>query len=66
MRNGKARVDLNEYERNIILRALNDMRNDLLEEQRTTDAVDDLMIKIHHADERHFHLCEDKADEHYR
>lgn len=66
MRNGKARVDLDEYERNIIIRALNDMRNDLLAEERTTDAVDELMIKIHHVDERHLRVCEEKADELYR
>jgi len=66
MRSGKARIDLDEYERNIIIRALNDMRNDLLAEERTTDAVDELMIKIHHADERHLRVCEEKADELYR
>ena len=66
MRGGKARVDLDDYERNIIIRALNEMRNDLIRQERTTDAVDDLMIKIHNAPERHMRICEERADEQYR
>ena len=66
MRSGKARVDLDEYERNIIIRALNETRNDLMKEERATDAVDELMIKIHRAPERHLRICEERADEQYR
>ena len=66
MREYRARVDLDDYERNIIIRALNDMRNDLIEEQMTTDAVDELMIKIHHAGDRGLRICEERADEQYR
>jgi hypothetical protein len=44
--NGKDRVlTLDNYEYGVVVNALNDMRNDLIEEQRPTDAVDDLLIK---------------------
>ena len=45
----KTVVLLDQYERNILINALNEFRNNLLQEQRSTDAVDELMIKIHEA-----------------
>jgi LCP family protein required for cell wall assembly len=38
-------LTLDDYEYGVMVNALNDMRNDLIEEQRPTDAVDDLLIK---------------------
>ena len=37
---------MDEYEHGIITNALNDMRNELIEEKRPTDAVDDLLLKV--------------------
>ena len=36
---------LDGYEYGVVVNALNDMRNDLIEEQRPTDAVDELLMK---------------------
>ena len=36
----KTAITLDEYERNILIRALNDLRTSLLKEKRSTDAVD--------------------------
>lgn len=36
---------LDKYEHGVVINALNEMRNDLLEEQRPTDAVDDVLLK---------------------
>ena len=36
---------LNEEEYGVIVNALNDKRNDLIKEERYTDAVDDLILK---------------------
>ncbi|MDR7319549.1 hypothetical protein P9314_02860 [Paenibacillus validus] len=36
---------LDHYEHGIVVRALNMLRNDLIGEQRPTDAVDDLLLK---------------------
>jgi len=38
-------LTLDNYEYGVVVNALNDMRNDLIEEQRPTDAVDDLLLK---------------------
>ena len=36
---------LDKYEHGVVINALNEMRNDLIEEQRSTDAVDDVLLK---------------------
>lgn len=38
-------LTLDKYEHGIIIHALNDMRNDLLDEDRPTDAVDEVLLK---------------------
>jgi hypothetical protein len=45
MNEGKRVLKLDNFEYGVMVNALNDMRNDLIEEQRPTDAVDDLLIK---------------------
>ena len=59
-------VLLDQYERNILINALNEFRNNLLQEQRSTDAVDELMIKIHEARQKRLRVAEAKAIERYR
>ena len=39
-------LELDGYEYRIVVNALNDLRNSLIQRGRYTDAVDDLMIKI--------------------
>ena len=62
----KTVVLLDQYERNILINALNEFRNDLLDQQRSTDAVDELMIKIHEARQKRLRVAEAKAIERYR
>jgi hypothetical protein len=38
-------LTLDRYEQGIVINALNDFRNDLIEDKRSTDAVDDILIK---------------------
>ena len=45
MREEKLYIKLDGYEQSILVRALNDLRNSLLENARSTDAVDELIIK---------------------
>lgn len=45
MREEKLYIKLDGYEQSILVRALNDLRNSLLENDRSTDAVDELIIK---------------------
>lgn len=44
-------LSIDNYEQGILIHALNDMRNDLISEERPTDAVDDLLIKAMDAKE---------------
>ena len=39
-------VTLDKYEHGILVNALNEQRNDMLAEQRPTDAVDDVLLKV--------------------
>lgn len=36
---------LDKYEHGVVINALNEMRNDLLEEQCSTDIVDEVLLK---------------------
>jgi len=46
MRDESRAVNLDRYEQGLAITALNDKRNQLLRERRSTDAVDDLLLKI--------------------
>ncbi|MBE6892920.1 MAG: hypothetical protein E7482_02760 [Ruminococcaceae bacterium] len=39
-------LELDGYEYRIVVNALNDLRNSLIQQGRYTDAVDDIMIKV--------------------
>ena len=39
-------IILDDYEWKIVINALNDFRNSLIQQGRYTDAVDDIMIKV--------------------
>ena len=45
-----------EYERGIIINALNDKRNALMEEGRYTDAVDEVLLKVINAKRKRFKI----------
>ena len=38
-------LTLDKYEHGVVVNDLNEMRNDLLEEQRSTDIVDEVLLK---------------------
>ena len=38
-------LTLDKYEHSVVINALNEMRNDLIGENRPTDAVDDVLLK---------------------
>ena len=39
-------LTLDCYEHGVVVNALNEMRNDLLEEERPTDIVDEVLLKV--------------------
>lgn len=46
MREKKYYIALDRYERGVVVNALNEMRNTLLQQGRYTDAVDEVLLKI--------------------
>lgn len=44
-RSEKRVLTLDRYEHGVVINALNEMRNDLLEEERSTDIVDEVLLK---------------------
>lgn len=50
---------IDEYEQGILINALNDMRNELKAEDKSTDAVDDLIIKTAEAKNKRFRVAEE-------
>ena len=49
-------IVFNEYERGIIINALNDKRNALIKEGRYTDAVDEILLKVITAKQKRFKI----------
>jgi len=46
MEKGEKRIlELDRYEHGVVINALNEMRNDLIEEKRPTDIVDEVLLK---------------------
>ena len=50
-------LELDKYELGIIINALNELKNKLIQEQRETDAIDEVLLKALDAPEkkRYFH-----------
>lgn len=51
-------VALDDYEHGIVIDSLNEKKKDLQSEGRTTDAVDDLIIKVGYAPTKKFKVIE--------
>ncbi|MBQ8623082.1 MAG: hypothetical protein IJ424_01705 [Oscillospiraceae bacterium] len=49
-------IAFDEYERGIIINALNDKRNALIKEGRYTDAVDEVLLKVINAKQKRFKI----------
>ena len=45
-RTEKRVLTLDRYEHGVVINALNEMGNDLLEEERPTDIVDEVLLKV--------------------
>jgi hypothetical protein len=39
-------LEMDKYEYGVVFHSLNDKRNELLREQRSTDAVDEVLLKV--------------------
>ena len=57
---------LDDYEHGIVIRSLNDEKTDLMQQGKSTDAVDDLLIKVGHAPQKKFKVVERKRSDEAR
>lgn len=63
----KMKLMIDDYDQDILFRALNDLRNQMMKEQRPTDPVDDLMLRVHYAGTLRGRVSEGRqVDEEYR
>ena len=46
MRDGKRILELDRYEHSLLIHSLNEQRNQMIKEQESTDAVDEILLKI--------------------
>ncbi len=54
MRNFKYHLALTDSEYSLIINSLNDLRNNLISQDRYTDAVDDVLVKLIGAKKKKF------------
>ena len=60
MKEGRYHIALDDYEHGVVIRALNATKTDLMNEGKSTDAVDDLIIKVGYAPKKKFKVIERK------
>lgn len=51
-------VALDDYEHGVVIRSLNDKKTELKNEGKSTDAVDDLIVKVGNAPSKKFRVIE--------
>lgn len=57
---------LDDYEHGVVIRSLNDEKTKLMEEGKSADAVDDLLIKVGNAPQKKFKVVERKHSDEAR
>lgn len=55
-------VALDDYEHGIVIRTLNDKKTDLMNEGKSTDAIDDLIVKIGTAPQKKFKVVKERDE----
>ncbi len=55
-------IALDDYEHGIIIRTLNDKKTDLMNEGKSTDAIDDLIVKVGTAPQKKFRVIKERDE----
>ena len=63
MKEKRYHLAMDERERSIMIHALNDYRNDLIDENRAPDAVEDLILKAANAPDKKVRVVERNCGE---
>ena len=56
-------IALDDYEHGVVIRSLNDEKTKLMEEGKSADAVDDLLVKVGNAPLKKFKVIERKRSD---
>jgi hemerythrin len=59
-------IALDDYEHGVVIRSLNDEKTKLMEEGKSADAVDDLLVKVGNATLKKFKVIERKRSDEAR
>lgn len=59
-------IALDDYEHGVVIRSLNDEKTKLMEEGKSADAVDDLLVKVANAPLKKFKVIERKRSDEAR
>lgn len=59
-------IALDDYEHGVVIRSLNDEKTKLMEEGKSADAVDDLLVKVGNAPLKKFRVIERKRSDEAR
>ena len=59
-------IALDDYEHGVVIRSLNDEKTKLMEEGKSADAVDDLLVKVGNAKLKKFKVIERKRSDEAR
>lgn len=59
-------IALDDYEHGVVIRSLNDEKTKLMEEGKSADAVDDLLVKVGNAPLKKFKVIERKRSDEAR
>ena len=59
-------IALDDYEHGVVIRSLNDEKTKLMEEGKSADAVDDLLVKVGNATKKKFKVIERKRSDEAR
>lgn len=62
MREPKYYIALDDFERRVVVKCLNEMRNELIREGKYTDAVDEILLKIIDAKTKKFKIVYKEAE----
>ncbi|NLA77823.1 MAG: hypothetical protein GX851_08375 [Clostridiales bacterium] len=62
MRDKKYYIALDDFERQVVVNCLNEMRNRLISEDKYTDAVDEVLLKIINAKTKKFKVVYKEAE----
>lgn len=54
--NKKYHLALDDYEHSLLIRALNDKRNELIQNGKYTEAVDEILVKVIEAPKKKFKI----------